>query len=109
AALVYGLTPRRRSLPERLVQRADELGVALLTAPPSVALARVEEAALRLLVGAAPGAAALLASPQSYLLAALGGPKPERELLERVNRLTGVDLVLLTPWGEVMARAGRSG
>lgn len=109
AALVYGLTPQHRALEPTLLRRAQEANVALLTAPPAVALARVEEAALRLLIEASAGAAALLATPQSYLLAALDGPKPERELLERVHRLTGADLVLLTPWGEVTARAGRSG
>src|SRR5690606_35751710 len=39
----------------------------------------------------------------------LGTPNPERELLGRVHMLTGADLVLLTPWGDVSARAGRSG
>lgn len=109
SALVYGLVPQRRTLPPQLAARAAELGVTLLVAPPSVALERVEEAALRLLASAAEGAARLLAAPQSHLLAALSTPKPERELLERVNRLTDTDLVLLTPWGDVMARAGRSG
>ncbi len=109
AALVYGLTPQHRTLPDAVARRAQELGATLLTAPPSVALERVDETALRMLVEAGSGAAELLAAPQSYLLAALSGPKPERELLERVHRLTGADLVLLTPWGEVVARAGRSG
>lgn len=109
SALVYGLVPRRRSLPPQLARRAEELGITLLTAPPAVALGRVEAAGLELLVTASRTSAALLASPQSYLLAALSGPKPERELLERVHMLTGADLVLLTPWGEVTARAGRSG
>lgn len=109
AVLVHGLTPQRRVLPAGLAARAAQLGFTLLTSPPSVALGRVEEAALRLLVEAAPLGLAVLASPQSYLLAALAGSKPERDLLERIYRLTGVDLLLLTPWGEVMARAGRSG
>lgn len=109
AIVVHGLTPQGRELPEGLASRAAELEVTLLTSPPSVALERVEEAALRLLVGAAPRGLAALASPQSYLLAALAGSKPERDLLERIHLLTGSDLLLLTPWGEVMARAGRSG
>ena len=109
AALVYGLTPKRRTLPAQLPARAQDLGVTLLVAPPSVALDRVEAAALELLVAASGEAATLLASPQSHLLAALSTPKPERELLERVHMLTGADLVLLSPWGDVTARAGRSG
>src|SRR5690606_8082605 len=109
AALIYGLAPQRRTLPPQLVIRAEELGLTLLTSPPSVALDKVEVAGLELLVAASAGAATLLASPQSHLLAALGTPKPERELLERVHALTGADLVLLTPWGDVTARAGRSG
>ncbi len=109
AVIVHGLTPQRRTLPEQLAARAAELAITLITAPPSVALARVQEAALRNLVEAAPLGLAALASPQSYLLAGLAGSKPERDLLERVHRLTNADLLLLTPWGEVMARAGRGG
>ena len=109
AALVYGLAPQRRTLPTQLVTRAEELGLTLLVAPPSVALEKVEVAGLQLLVAAGHQAATLLAAPQSHLLAALSTPKPERELLERVHALTGADLVLLTPWGDVTARAGRSG
>ncbi len=109
SALVYGLVPRRRTLPPQLTKRAEELKLTLLTAPPSVAIDRVEAAALELLVRASERTAGLLASPQSYLLSALSSPKPERELLERVHLLTGADLVLLTPWGEVLTRAGRSG
>src|SRR5690606_31991532 len=41
-----------------------------------------------------------------YLTSALTGPKPERDLLDRVNRLSGLSLALITPWGETMARAG---
>lgn len=109
SALVYGLVPQRRGLPPHLPRLAEELGVTLLTAPPSVSLQKVEAAALELLVQAGSAAAALLAAPQSHLLDALSAPKPERELLERVHGLTGADLVLLTPWGDVTARAGRSG
>ena len=109
SALVYGLVPKRRTLPAQLKKRAEELGLTLLTAPPAVALDKVEAAGLGLLVQASRQAAELLAAPQSHLLDALSTPKPERELLERVHRLTGAELVLLTPWGDVTARAGRGG
>lgn len=109
AVIVYALTPSDRRLPEQLVARASDAGVALVSAPPSVAPERVEEAALRELVRASAPAGPLFAAPQAYLLAGMADPKPERGLLERTNRLTGVDLVLLSPWGEVVARAGAGG
>lgn len=109
SVLVYGLTPKRRTPPPQLSSLAGAAGTTLLVAPPAVPLSRVEGAALKLLARAAHAASELLASPQGYLLAAFESPKPERELLERVHLLTGVDLLLLTPWGEVQARAGRSG
>jgi len=109
AVIVYALTPSNRRLPEQLVARADDAGVALVSVPPSVAPERVEEAALRELVRASAPAGPLLTAPQAYLLAGLADPKPERDILERLSRLTGIDLVLLSPWGEVVARAGAGG
>ncbi len=107
-AIVYALTPSDRRLPDGLAARAQSAGVALVSAPPSTAPERVEAAALRLL-GTAPAAAAAVHAPQAFLLAALEGVKPERGLLERLHELTGADLVLLSPAGEVVARAGASG
>lgn len=107
-AIVYALTPSDRRLPDGLAARARSAGVALVSAPPATAPERVEAAALRLL-GAAPAAAAAVHAPQAFLLAALEGVKPERGLLERLHELTGADLVLLSPAGEVVARAGASG
>jgi len=69
-------------------------------------VARLEAAALRVLVAAAGTAANAAASAQRYLLRALQSPKPERDLLDRLQRLTGESAVLLTPWGTVVARAG---
>lgn len=105
AAIVYALTPSDRRLPDGLATRAQAAGVTLLLAPPSTAPERVEAAALRLLA-AVPGAAAVHA-PQAFLLAALEGAKPERDVLERLHELTGADLVLLGATGEVVARAGQ--
>ncbi len=109
AVIVYALTPSHRGLPEQLAARAVDSGVALVTVSPSVAPERVEEAALRELIRASAPAGPALTAPQAYLLAGLTGPKPERDLLERLNRLTGTDLVLLGPSGEVVARAGAGG
>lgn len=106
AVLVCALTPTVRTLPPRLAARGLPPGSALVTAPPAVRPELVEVAALRGLVAATAGAGAALAAPQSHLLAGLEGPKPERDLLERLHDLTGADLVLLSPWGEVVARAG---
>jgi len=106
AALVYLLEPRRRTVPDALVKRCEDSGVALLVASPSTNPERVEEEALKLLVADAGAGFTRLASVQRYLLAALEGPKPEREVLDRVNRLSGLSLALLTPWGETIARAG---
>ncbi len=105
AAIVYALTPSERRLPDGLAARARSAGVALVGAPPSTAPERVEAAALRLLA-AVPEAAAATHAPQAFLLAALDGVKPERDLLARLHELTGADLVLLNPSGEVVARAG---
>lgn len=106
AAILYFQTPQRRGVPTGLQQRCEEHGVALLVASPSASPDRVEEAALRVLVEAAATGLGAIASVQSYLTSALTGPKPERDLLDRVNRLSGVSLALLTPWGEITARAG---
>ncbi|HZJ09223.1 MAG TPA: helix-turn-helix domain-containing protein [Trueperaceae bacterium] len=106
AALVYVLNPRRRSVPETLVKRCAAAGVALLIAPPATSPELIEEAALGALLTAAPAGLDLLSSVQRYLLGALDGPKPERDVLDRVNRLSGISLALLTPWGETVARVG---
>src|SRR5690606_22266527 len=106
AALIVVLDPIRRSLPGGLAQRCADSGIALLSAPPATSPERVEEVALNGLLEAASGGLELLTSVQRYLLTALAGPKPEREVLDKVNRLSGVSLALLTPWGETVARAG---
>ena len=106
AALLYFQNPQRRGVPAGLQQRCAEQGVALLVASPAASPDRVEEAALRTLIDAAASGLGAIASAQRYLTTALTGPKPERDLLDRVNRLSGVSLALITPWGEVMARAG---
>lgn len=106
AVLVYALTPQRRELPPALLQRARKADTTLLALPPTVNMARLEAAALRVLVGEAGTAANAAASAQRYLLRALQSPKPERDLLDRLQRLTGESTVLLTPWGTVVARAG---
>ncbi|MEJ2666618.1 MAG: helix-turn-helix domain-containing protein [Deinococcales bacterium] len=106
AVLVYALTPQRRDVPPALLMRATELGTALLSLPPSVGVARLEASALRLLAAEADVAARGAGSVQRFLLRALDSPKPERDLLERVHRLTGESSVLVAPWGTVLARAG---
>ncbi|MEJ2288889.1 MAG: hypothetical protein P8Y02_09645 [Deinococcales bacterium] len=106
AALVYALTPQRRDVPEVLVKRARGDGVVLLALAPTVNMARLEASALRILADEAGNAATAAASPQRYLLRSLQSPKPERELLERLQRLTGESATLLAPWGTVLARAG---
>jgi len=106
AALIYALTPRRREVPGALAARAREAGVALLAMAPTVSVGRLEVAALRLLAAEAGAGAVAAASVQRYLLRALAGPKPERDILDRLHHLTGEGAVLLAPWGEVLARAG---
>ena len=106
AALVYALTPQRREVPEALLKRASTAGITLLSLPPTVNVARLEAGALRVLVGEAGAAASAAASAQRYLLRALQSPKPERELLDRLQRITGESAVLFTPWGAALARAG---
>lgn len=106
AALIYVLEPRRRTVPEALLKRCAAADVALLVASPSTSPERVEEVALQALLVEVGTGLGLLASVQRYLLAALDGPKPEREVLDRFNRLSGVSFALLTPWGETVARAG---
>ena len=105
-AVLYVLDPRRRSVPAALLKRCVADDVALLSAAPATSPRGVEEAALAGLLEAAADNVGLLASVQRYLLAALGGPKPEREVLDSVNRLSGISFALLTPWGETVARAG---
>jgi len=106
AAVVHALSPRQRAVPVALVERCRAAGVALLSSPPTVSPEAVEEAALQALVDSAGGALAGLATLQRQLLATLEGPKPERDVLERVSRLSGMGMALLSPWGEVVARAG---
>ncbi len=108
-ALAFALTPRRRALPEALLRRALSAGVALLTVPPTVNLGRVEDAALVALANGAPEGVRASATAQRFLLRALESPKPERELLDRLQRLAGGSYVLLAPWGAVLARSGRHG
>ncbi len=109
AVLVVTRTPQRRTVPDALRSRAEALGVTLLTTPPSVSPERVELAALRALVARSGAGLRAFATAQRYLLAALASPKPERDLLERVHRVSGASLVLLAPWGDVLARAGNVG
>ncbi|HEX7041513.1 MAG TPA: helix-turn-helix domain-containing protein [Trueperaceae bacterium] len=106
AAVLHALSPRQRTVPQALVERCRTAGVALVVSPPTVGPGVVEEAALRLLVESAGPALAGLANLQRQLLATLEGPKPEREVLERVSRLSGMGMAALSPWGEVVARAG---
>jgi hypothetical protein len=106
AAVLHALSPSQRAVPRALVERCRAAGVALLVSPPTVAPALLEEAALRALVESAGPALTGLAALQRQLLAALEAPKPEREVLERVSRLSGMGLAALSPWGEVVARAG---
>ncbi len=106
AAVVHALSSRRRQVPEALVERCRAAGVALLVSPPTVSPLAVEEVALRLLVDSAGSALAGLATLQRQLLWTLEGPKPERDVLERVSRLAGMGMAVLSPWGEVVARAG---
>src|SRR5690606_4703911 len=105
-ALVYVLEPRRRNVPDDLVQRCTAGDVALLVASASTSPERLEELALGALLAASGPGLASLASVQRYLVAALDGSKPEREMLDRLTRLSGTSLVLLAPWGEPLARAG---
>jgi len=106
AALVYALTPQRRDVPADLVTRARAGDVVLLALPPTVNMGRLEAAALRALADEAGSAANAAASAQRYLLRSLQSPKPERDLLERLQQLTGESATLLAPWGAVLARAG---
>jgi hypothetical protein len=96
SVLVFARTPQRRNVPEALRARAVTLGVTLLSLRPSVAPERIEEAALRALVAAGGDGLRHIASAQRYLL-------------ERVHLLSGASLVLLAPWGDVLARAGNVG
>ena len=106
AALVYALTPQRRDVPDALVTRARAAGSVLLATAPTVGVERLEVAAVRLLAAEGGAGARAGAGAQRYLLRALDSPKPERDLLERLQQLTGGGVVLLAPWGEVLARAG---
>src|SRR5690606_3924829 len=106
AAILYFQNPQRRGVPAGLQRRCAEQGVALLVASPAASPDRAEEAALRALIDSAASGLGAIASAQRYLTSALTGPKPERDLLDRVNRLSGLSLALITPWGETMARAG---
>lgn len=112
AVLLYALTPTERKLPPslagrpRLAGRLLPAGTALVTSPPAVAPELVARAALRALVRATTGAGLALGAPQAHLLAGLEAAKPERDLLERLHDLTGTDLVFLSAWGDVVARAG---
>ena len=105
----YALTPQHRSVPADLFEKAAQREVALFTAPPHVNLARVEEAALRLLAQENLATLEMSASVQSYLLDALESPKPEREVLERLAVLSSGSFALLTPWGSLLARSGPKG
>ena len=105
-ALGYALEPKRRSLPEGLVELAEGAGLPLVVIPPAVHVERVFEAALAHLHRERPTPSA---SVHRYLLAALPSAKPERELLGRLHALTGASFVLLSPWGSTLARSGPSG
>ena len=109
SAIGYALTPKHRTLPPEILAKASALDVALFTAPPHVNLARVEEAALRLLAQENLGSLEVGSSLQSYLLDALESPKPERDLLERLAIMSGGSFALLTPWGSLLARSGPRG
>lgn len=106
AAVLHSLSPQQRTVPPSLVERCRAADVALLVSPPTVGPALLEEAALRELVAGAGTALTGVAALQRLLLKALESPKPEREVLERVSRLSGMGLAALSPWGEVVARAG---
>ncbi len=106
SALGYALEPKRRALPEGLVELAQRAGLPLVVIPPAVHVERVFEAALAHLYRERPLPSA---SIHRYLLAALQSPKPERELLGRLHALTGASFVLLSPWGSTLARSGPSG
>lgn len=106
AALVYALTPQRHDVPAALVKRARSAGVTLLSLAPTVNVDRLQVAALRLLAAEGGAGARAGANAQRYLLRALDSAKPERDVLERLHRLTGEPAVLLAPWGAVLARAG---
>ena len=109
SAIGYALTPKHRSLPSRILAQASSLNVALFTVPPYVNLAKVEEAALRLLAQESLASLETGSSLQSHLLDALESPKPERDLLERLAILTNGSFALLTPWGSLLARSGSRG
>ena len=106
AAVVHSLSTKRRSVPDALVERCRAAGVSLLVSPPTVDPEAIEEAALQLLVGSGRAALTGLAALQRRLLTTLDEPKPERAVLEAVSRLSGMGMAVLSPWGEVVARAG---
>ncbi len=106
AVLVHSLTSKQRSVPDALIERCRAAGVALASSPPTVDPEAVEEEALRLLVATAGPALTGLATLQRRLLTTLEGPKPERAVLEALSRLSGMGMAVLSPWGEVSARAG---
>jgi len=106
AVVLHSLSTKRRAVPDTLVERCRAAGVTLVVSPPTVDPGSVEEAALQLLVRAAGPALTGLATLQRRLLAALEGPKPERAALEAISRLSGMGMAVLSPWGEVVARAG---
>ncbi|HZW98722.1 MAG TPA: helix-turn-helix domain-containing protein [Trueperaceae bacterium] len=106
AVVVHSLSSRRRSVPDALVERCRAAGVSLVVSPPTVDPEAIEEAALQLLVGSGRDALTGLAALQRRLLTTLDGPKPERAVLEAVSRLSGMGMAVLSPWGEVVARAG---
>ena len=109
SAIGYALTPKHRSLPPKMLEKASTLNIALFTVPPHVNLAKVEEAALRLLAQENLERLEIGSSLQSYLLDALESSKPERDLLERLAILTNGSFALLTPWGSLLARSGARG
>lgn len=109
SAIGYALTPERRTLPSKILEKAAALNIALFTVPPHVNLTRVEEAALKLITQENLESLTIGSSLQSHLLDALESPKPEREVLERLAVLSGGSFALLTPWGSLLARSGPRG
>ncbi len=101
AALIYhAQTAPAESL--RLWCQEQELS--LITLPHPQSFERVQEAAFKLLLAEADG----LVSPTiyAYLLEALESDKPEKDMLERLEKLCAAHFALYNAWGGLLAQAG---
>ncbi|MCA9836145.1 MAG: helix-turn-helix domain-containing protein [Trueperaceae bacterium] len=98
AALVYPQAD------EEILSVCRDFGIAFMTLPRVLSVERLRDEALKLILAEADlrGGFAL----DSYLSEALESNKPERELLERLQKLTGANFALYSSWYALLAQAG---